>query len=135
MVIFKSNVFHDYQRKNVVSIKGNIQKQPLGGVLKKSYSENMQQIYRKQHLCQSVISIKLQRNFIEITLCHGCFPVNLLHIFRIPFLKNTSGWLLLNIFFYGNNISLSDCNWTRTHNHLVHKRIMASLAKWLNVRL
>ena len=95
----------------------------------------MQQIYRKQHLCQSVISIKLQRNFIEITLCHGCFPVNLLHIFRTPFLKNTSGWLLLNIFFYGNNISLSDCNWTRTHNHLVHKRIMASLAKWLNVRL
>ena len=134
MVIFKSNVFHDYQRKNVVSIKGNIQRQPLGVVLKKSYSENMQQIYRK-HLCQSVISIKLQSNFIEITLCHGCFPVNLLHIFRTPFLKNTSGWLLLNIFFYGNNISLSDCNWTRTHNHLVHKRIMVSLAKWLNVRL
>ena len=25
---------------------------------------------------------------------HGCFPVNLLHIFRIPFLKNTSEVLL-----------------------------------------
>ena len=34
--------------------------------------------------------------------------------------------------------SLSDCNWTRTHNHLVHKRTLnhlAKLAKWLRVRL
>ena len=32
--------------------------------------------------------------------------------------------------------SLSDCNWTRTHNHLVHKRKLNHLAKywpvWLN---
>ena len=34
-------------------------------------------------------------NFIEIALRHGCSPVNLLHILRTPFLKNTSGWLLL----------------------------------------
>ena len=26
---------------------------------------------------------------------HGCSHVNLLHIFRTPFLKNTSGWLFL----------------------------------------
>ena len=31
----------------------------------------------------------------EITLWHGCSPVNLLHIFRIPFYKNTSGGLVL----------------------------------------
>ena len=65
-----------------------------------------------EHPCRSVISIKLQANFIEITLrygCstvnllhieiahrYGCSPVNLLHIFRTPFSKNTSGWLLLN---------------------------------------
>ena len=30
----------------------------------------------------------------QITLRHGCSPVNLLHIFRTPFLKNTSEWLL-----------------------------------------
>ena len=36
---------------------------------------------------------------------------------------------------------MNDCNWTRTHNHLVHKRTLnhlaklASLAKWLSVRL
>ena len=34
-------------------------------------------------------------NFVEIALRHGCSPVNLLHIFRTPFLKNTSGWLVL----------------------------------------
>ena len=42
-------------------------------------------------------------NFIETALRHGCSPVNLLHIFRTPFPKNTSGWLLLklDIFFSG----------------------------------
>ena len=29
-------------------------------------------------------------------LLHGCSPVNLLHIFRTPCPRNTSGWLLLN---------------------------------------
>ena len=38
---------------------------------------------------------KLQSNFIEIALRHGCSPVNLQHIFRTPFPKNSSGWLLL----------------------------------------
>ena len=49
-----------------------------------------------EHPCRSVISIKLQNNFIEITLRHECSPVYLLHIFRTPFPKNTSGGLLLN---------------------------------------
>ena len=48
-----------------------------------------------EHTCRSVISIKFLYNFIEITLRLGCSPVNLLHIFRAPFSKNTSGWLLL----------------------------------------
>ena len=48
------------------------------------------------HSCRSVISIKLQSSFIEITLRHGCSPVNLLHIFRTSFLKNISGRLLLS---------------------------------------
>ena len=50
-----------------------------------------------EHPCRSAISIKLQSNFIEITLRHGCSPVNLLHIFGTLFLKNTSGWLFLHI--------------------------------------
>ena len=36
---------------------------------------------------QSVISIKLQSNFIEITLRHGCSPTNLLHLFGHLFLR------------------------------------------------
>ena len=35
-------------------------------------------------------------NFIETTLGPGCSPVNLLHIFTTPFLKNTSEWLVLS---------------------------------------
>ena len=53
-----------------------LQKQPSRGVLKKSCSENMQQIY--------------SRTPIEITLRYECSPANLLHIFRTPFLKNSS---------------------------------------------
>ena len=48
-----------------------------------------------EHPCRSVILIKLQSNFIEITLRHGCSPVNVLHIFRILFPKNSSGGLLV----------------------------------------
>ena len=39
--------------------------------------------------------LKLITSFIEITL--RCSPVNLLHIFRTSFLKNTSGRLLLRV--------------------------------------
>ena len=31
---------------------------------------------------------------LQIALQHGCSPVNLLHIFRTPFPRNTSEWLL-----------------------------------------
>ena len=37
-----------------------------------------------------------EHRFIEITLQHRCSPVNLLHIFRTSFLKNTSRRLLLD---------------------------------------
>ena len=55
-----------------------LQKHPSRSVLRKRCSEN------------------LQSNFIEITLRHGCSPVNLLYICRIPLIKNTSGRLLLS---------------------------------------
>ena len=59
------------------------------GVLKLCIKFTREQPY------QNVISIKLLYNFIEIALRHGCSPVNLQHILRTPFQKNTSGWLLL----------------------------------------
>ena len=39
----------------------------------------------------------MQSNFIETTLQHGYSSVNLLHIFKTPFPRNTSGELLLGI--------------------------------------
>ena len=67
-------------------------KQPFRAVLEKRCSENMQKIYRRTPMPKRDYS-----NFIEIALRHGCSPVNLLHIFRIPFHKNTFGWLLLKL--------------------------------------
>ena len=49
------------------------------------------------HLCQSVIFLQIQSNFIEITLLLGCSFVNLLHIFRTVSYKNALLELLLNI--------------------------------------
>ena len=54
--------------------------------------------------CRIVISIS---NFIEITLRHGYSPVNLLHIFRTPFTKNTFRRLLLDMLSKGESESES----------------------------
>ena len=50
-----------------------------------------------EHSSRSVISIKLLCNFIKTALRDGRSPVNLLHIFRTTFYKNTTGGLLLKI--------------------------------------
>ena len=56
------------------------------------YSENMQQIYRR-----ITPMPKCDFKKVEITLRYGCSPVNLLHIFRTTFPKNTSRGLLLEL--------------------------------------
>ena len=43
--------------------------------------------FTREHACRSAISVKLQSNFIEIAHRHGCSPVNLLYVFRTPFLR------------------------------------------------
>ena len=48
-----------------------------------------------EHPCRSVVTIKQLCNFIEIALQDGCSTVNLLHIFRTPFYKNTYEGLLV----------------------------------------
>ena len=97
-------------------------------------------IYSKftgEHSCRSVISIKLQSNFIEITLRHGCSPVNLLHIFR-TFSMNTSGWLLLNIGYTKNPSQQTFVGLRRLKDlisqflvfHEVFKTSLRSFGKW-----
>ena len=70
------------------------QKQLSTGALRKRCPENMLQIYRRT-LMSKCDSIKLTSNVIEITLWRRCFPINLQHVFRINFYKNTYGGLLL----------------------------------------
>ena len=69
-----------------------------------------------EHSCCSAISIKLQNNFVEIKLWHGCSPVNLLHILGTPFPKNTIRGLLLDNFVevaFGFTAELSNSSlWT-----------------------
>ena len=77
-----------------------------------------------EHPCRSALSINLQSNFIEIVLRHECSPVNLLHIFRTPFSKNTSGRLFLKLFFlkfgkfFRGSYSQNTCEWLFLHKFL-----------------
>ena len=65
-----------------------IQKHPFRGVPQKRCSKNKQQIYSRTPMPMCNF------NKVEITLRHGCSPVNLLYISRTFFLKNTSERLL-----------------------------------------
>ena len=79
------------------------------GVPRKKRSENMQQIYRRTSMpkCDfNKVTLQVYRrtpkpkcDFNKVAkqlgLRHGCYSVNVLHIFRITFFRNTSGWLLL----------------------------------------
>ena len=62
--------------------------------------------FTREHTCQSVISTKLQRTDV---LRHGCSPVNLLHIFKTTFYKNTSGGFFMEI--------VEQRNTTRKYQH------------------
>ena len=91
--------------------KSPSQKQPQRGVPRKRCSENMQQVYRRAPMPKCDLNkVALLCNLIEIALWHGCSPVNLLHIFSTPFLKNTSGWLLLPNLMTKLSISEFDSN-------------------------
>ena len=63
-----------------------------------------------EHPCRSEISVRLQNNFIEITLWHVCSPVNLMHIFGTHFPKNTFGRLFLSLFIV-NSASIWNCHY------------------------
>ena len=43
-------------------------------------------------------AVQMLCNFIEIALQHGWSPINLLHILRTPFLKETSGGCFCLVF-------------------------------------
>ena len=68
--------------------------------LKVFLGKDFLKIYSKftgEHPCPSVTSIKLQSNFIKITLQHGCSPVNFATYFQNNVFQNISGGLPLNL--------------------------------------
>ena len=78
-----------------------------------------------EHPCWSMISIKLLCSFNEIALQHGCSPVNLLHIFRTPFTKNTFGKLFLYLLsqpwkFFDTVVKLSYFTINQLHEFAVY---------------
>ena len=70
--------------------------------------------YCKTIYLQVIESNKLLSSVIEIALRHGCSPVNWLHIFRTPFLKNTSGRLVLYLHSWTLNAERKKTQWMRT---------------------
>ena len=88
-----------------------------------------------EHQCRSAISIKLQSYFIEIALWHGCSPVNLLHIFRTPFPRNTSGWLLLITMFSNTNNPKFPCRHCVKNAHDKDKAVQCDLCEhWIHIK-
>ena len=80
-----------------------------------------------EHPCRSAISIKLQSNFIEIALQHGCSLVNFLHIFRTSFPRSTYGWLLLG--YLSSLCSSRLCGPERLDKSLVRKCLDTAILK------
>ena len=62
--------------------------------------------FTREDPCRSATSIRFLGNFIEISLRHGCSPVNLMDIFKTAFAKKTSGRLLL---FFNLRVTLLLC--------------------------
>ena len=62
--------------------------------------------FTREDPCRSATSIRFLANFIEISLRHGCSPVNLMDIFKTAFAKKTSGRLLL---FFNLRVTLLLC--------------------------
>ena len=69
----------------------NLLKKPPTGVPRKRCFKNIQQIYRRAPMPKC--------DFHKVT--KQLYYNRTLHIFRTPFPKNTSGWLLLNLDFFG----------------------------------
>ena len=95
-----TDIFRGY-RNGKLGLNGSTQCFCYCHCLVKSRSSHSEMLLRRgvlkicskctgEHPWRSVISIKLLCNFIEIILRHGFSPVNLLHIYRAPFPRNTS---------------------------------------------
>ena len=90
--LFSRSVFQDHHKKRFYYYRSSHPEVFLGKGVLKICSK-----FTGEHPCRSLISIKLQSNFIEITLWHRCSPSNLFYIFRTSFLKSTSGYVTASV--------------------------------------
>ena len=89
--------------------------------LVKTYSENMQQIYRGTPTPECDFS-KIDLQLIESTLRVGCSPVNLRHIFRTPFVRTIQeGYFCFSTLSLFNDVRISLALTNRTNRTLVCK--------------
>ena len=107
------------------------QGEPSRGVLRKMCPENMQQIYSRTTMPRCGFNkVAKQSNFIEIKLRQGCLPVNLLHLFRKPLYKNTSGWLLLYFGFWRCQNKIKCIDRVSCLQKLWWKKLQLQLTRW-----
>ena len=69
---------------------------------------------------------------LQNTHTHGCSPVNLLVIFRTPFPKNTSWWLLLDKSFVDHETSLTDFKQVNNVLQFLHRESEPQITQKLN---
>ena len=97
LIVLNSNVFEEFLFGISFFSQLLIQRLPNFDILRKGagniFSPNFLYEFSRQILLM-LYSVNWPN--LIVTFWHGCSPVNLLHIFGTPFLKNTAGWLLLN---------------------------------------
>ena len=95
-------------------------------VLSKNVFLKFRKIHKKTHVPGSLFAMPQACNFIKKETLAQVFSCEFSEIFKSTFFIEHLWWLLLS-FCKANHV---DCNWTRTHNHLVHKRTLNHLPKW-----
>ena len=122
---FLCKYFHYFvcyaSNRGISGTQSNVKSSPPFVLLQKGVLK-IRSKFTEERSYRSVISVKLLSNFTETTLQHGCSPVNLLHIFKTAFPKNTSEWLLLKH-------KVGELNNCFCKN--LHLRCLAGFWKWI----
>ena len=87
---YNSSLFST-KKMGIWNILSQRQKQPFRGVVRKRCSENLQRIYRRTPMPKKDFNKVVKQLYWNCTLewIFSCNTVNLLHVFRRPFSKNT----------------------------------------------
>ena len=95
--ILRTPFLRNTSKELLLKLKSSFRSSHQRCSVKKSVLRNFEKSTGK-HLCQSLFLVKLQARsatLLKKRLWHRCFPVNFAKFLRTPFLRNTSGRLLL----------------------------------------